>query len=671
MKKHPLGFLICLIGAPAYAASVDLEAPKTITAPKIEYNVKSEEIRTTGSTEIVNQSGQKLTLVDSYLSPTAESLSGDDLELWLGNHVYVSAETFERDGNDTVAHDALFTACEGCDPYGNAWEISATTFIHDSTEKMMYFHNSVFWVYGIPAFWWPYVELPDPSVKYKSGLLMPNIESTNKMGTQINLPVYISLSNTHDLTLRFSYLTQENPLFHAEHRLNTHHGQFRTTGSFTHNKAGEDRWHIFNNDVIELGEYARATMYLERASDKTYLQKYGFYDDQPYLDSGAKLELFGQSSYVVADMHIFQELRSTGGNHSIPSGDILPNIRAVHQTLPFYKETYATFGADILGISGGGTSNQRVIGMAAVTSPWTLWGGNRITLNLSGRYDIYNFSNTEMIDGDVYSGLKTRFLPSGYVEWGLPLFRAGENWTHILEPRARLTVMREVEDAQFSLNTDSAGTFLSDTSLFSSNRFAGLDLWENGTFADYGLRYAAYRGTRDGFEIFLGQSYDFSDRVVSDSNSGFHDGLSDYVGRISYTRGGLFNLASRFRVGEEDFSLRHMETTAHIGGSQTFINIGHLWSAKFIDVQNATNDTHEMIAGAGLGLSDRWSLRFNATYNLAEKQFQRHSGGIYYNHPCYYLSLEYRRDNSSKYDYVGTTTFQFRFGMSIDGKQYR
>ncbi len=670
IKRTHILFFLCM-GTPAWAASINIDEPKTIIAPKIEYNVKSDEIRTTGQTEIVNQSGQRLTLNDSYLAPTAESIQGQDIELWLGNHVYVSARNFTRDGADTVAHHAMFTACEGCDPFGNAWEISASTFVHDAADKTMAFHNSVFWIYGIPAFWWPYFEMPDPSVKYKSGLLMPSFESTNKMGTQFNLPVYISISDTHDLTLRFSYLTQENPLFHGEHRLNTTHGQFRTRGSFTHNKAGENRWHIFNDDVIELGDYARASVFLERASDKTYLQKYGFYDAQPYLDSGAKLELFGISSYAVADMHIFQELRSTSLNHSIPSGDILPNIRAVHQTEPFFYETYATFGTDVLGISGDGTSNQRMIGMAAITSPWTLWGGNRLTLNVSGRYDIYNFHNTEMVDGDIYSGVKTRFLPSAYAEWGLPLYRANKDWIHIIEPRARLTVMREIQDAQFSLNTDSAGTFLSDTSLFSSNRFAGMDLWENGTFADYGVRYAAYQGTDQSFEIFLGQSYDFSDRVVSDPNSGFHDGLSDYVGRISYNRASWINLASRFRISEENLSLRHTETSAHIGTSRNFINIGHLWSAKFIDVQNASDDTHEIIAGAGLQLSDRWSLRFAATYNLTENQFQRNSGGIFYNHPCYYLSLEYRRDNSSKYDYVGTTTFQFRFGMSIDGKQYK
>ncbi|MBD5388793.1 LPS-assembly protein LptD [bacterium] len=670
MKKYGIAFLTACWAGPVMAAGVDVNASKTIVAPKIEYNVKSQSIQTSGPTEITNASGQRMTLRDTYLTQNAASVSGDDLELWLGQHVYVSADQIVRNTDETVARHALFTACDGCDPFGNAWEITSTTFVHDMSTHMMAFYNPVFWIYGVPALWIPFYEMPDPSVKYKTGLLMPDIKSTNKMGTQINLPIYISISDTHDLTLKLSYLTHENPLFHAEHRLNLAHSEFRTQGSFTHNRDGENRWHIFNNDVIELGEYARASVFLERASDKTYLQKYGFYDAQPYLDSGAKLELFGVSSYAVADMHIFQELRKSSKTYATPSGDILPNIRALHQTDPFFYETYATLSGDVLGISGSDTSNQRLIGMAGITSPWTLWGGNRLTLNLSGRYDIYHFDNTQMIDGDMYSGVRMRFLPSAYAEWGLPLMRSGSKWLQIIEPRARLTWMRQTDRSQFAMNNDSAGTFLSDTTLFSANRYPGLDLWENGTFADYGVRWAAFDGATQKIEVFLGQSYDFTDRDDIDPNSGFNDGLSDYVGRVSYQYQSWLQLANRFRFDQDNLSLRHMETSAYIGSGRTYARLGHIFNARFIDANTMDQDLHEVVVGAGVGLSDRWSVRWNGTYNVTYDTFQQHSGGIFYNHPCYYLSVEYHRDNAVKDDYVGNTTYQFRFGMSIDGKQY-
>lgn len=672
MKKltvYCLSFMV-LYCTGAHALSVNINEPRTIIAPRIEYDLNSETIKTIGATEITNTSGQRLTLENSEITQKGEQLSGNDIKLWLGNHVYIESDNIVRDDYLTIANRATFTACDDCDSYGNAWQISTYKILHNNNSRMLNFFSPVLRIYDIPVLWWPYFEMPDPGVKYKTGFLTPDLESTNKMGTQINLPFYLSLSDTHDMTFTLSYLTQENPLFQVQHRLNTNHSEFRTQGSFTHNRAGENRWHIFNDDVIELGEHARATIFLERASDKTYLQKYGFYEDQPYLDSGAKIELFGQSSYVIADAHIFQELRNVSGGWAAPNGNILPNIRAIHQTAPLYGETYATFSADVLGISGNGTSTQRMIGDVRLTTPWTLGAGNRLTASVSARYDLYHFNNTEMVNGNLFSGFKNRFLPSGYLEWGLPLYRPASKWTQILEPRARITFMRHMDEDELALNNDSAGTILTDSTLFSTNRLSGFDLWENGTYADYGLRWAAFSDTGDNFEVFLGQSYDFTERPSIDLNSGFHNGLSDFVGRVSYNNMKWLNVATRFRLNQKTLALNHMETTASIGGTQNFLNIGHIWSQNLDNELVGNNDVNEAIVGAGIQLTNRWALRWNAIYNMTQGQFMRHTGGVFYNHPCYYLSVQYRHDNAIKEDYVGNTTFQFKFGMAINGQRY-
>ena len=611
-----------------------------------------------------------MTLRDSYITKDGKNLSGGDIQLWLGQHVYLESKNAERDGDITIAHDAEFTACKNCDSYGEAWDITASKVKHNIESRMLYFYNMVFWTYDFPILWLPYLDMPDPGVKYKSGLLIPNLESTNNMGTQINIPIYINFSNTHDATLTLSYLTSENPLFQLNHRLNMPHSEFRTDASFTHNREGDNRWHIFNDDIIELGENARATIFLERASDKTYLQKYGFYNEQPYLDSGAKIELFGQSSYVIADAHYFQELRDASGIYATPNGNILPNIRGVYQTAPLFADTYATFVGDVLGITSDDVYSQRLIGEARVTSPWTIWGGNRITASIATRYDIYNFHNETMVDGGIYSGIKNRFLPSGYLEWDLPFIRPGENWIQTIEPRARLTLMRHIQESQFALNNDSAGALLSDATIFSNNRFSGLDLWENGTFADYGIRWAAFNQDGRSMEIFLGQTYDFTKREDTDLNSGFHNGQSDYVGRIAYNNTKWLDIYSRFRLSQQDMSLRHIETNLVLGTSRNFLNVGHIWSQQFIDLQTQAEYTHEFAGGIGFAITNRWSVRWNAIYNVTEDMFQQHSGTIYYEHPCYYFSIGYRRDNAIKDDYVGNTTFQFRFGISIDGQHY-
>ena len=678
MRYLLLSLPIFIISSNAFALGVNLDEPKTIKSDTIEYNLKTRELKTSGNTEMTNSAGQKIKVDTISLTENASQMQANNIELWLGSHVYVRAEEIVRTPPETIAKHAVFTACDGCDDFGNAWEISGNEIIHDSDEKMLYFHNAAFWLYNgkIPLLWLPYYEMPDPSVKYKTGFLNPSFNSTNSMGTQINIPFYISISDHHDLTPTFSYLTQENPLFQLEHRLNLTHSEFRTKGSFTHNKAGKNRWSIKNDDKIELGEHARATIFIDRTSDKTYLQKYGFYDYQPYLDSGAKLELFGQTSYVVADTHIFQELREPVGNQIMTSGNILPNIRGVYQSNPIFKETYLNISGDILGVSSSHSASQRIIGMAQIVSPWTLWGGNRITLSASSRYDIYNFDKTTIYDGDdvinSYSGAKTRFLPSAYAEWSLPLYSVSGKWTYILEPRARITVMEHTKSKYiYAYNNDSAGRFLSDTTLFSNNRYAGMDIWENGNFADYGARWAAYNDNHN-IEVFMGETYDFNTSKKEEFNeNGFRNGFSDYVGRLSYSNNNNFNISNRFRVDRDKMSLRHIENTLNLGKNNTFFTLGHLWDSQPIDSYSYTDkDTHELIVGGGLQITKRINVREYVYYNIYDHVFQRHTGGVYYNHPCFYLALQYLRDNSIKDDYVGGTTIHFKFGMSIDGKHY-
>ena len=153
-------------------------------------------------------------------------------------------------------------------------------------------------------------------------------------------------------------------------------------------------------------------------------------------------------------------------------------------------------------------------------------------------------------------------------------------------------------------------------------------------------------------------------------NSGFHNGRSDYVGRIGFNNSSWLDVSGRVRFDRDSFDLRHAETSARFGDNQTFFTVGHIWARQLTNIGSEENDTNEAIASAGLKITDRWSLRFDAIYNWTEENFLRHSGTLFYNHPCYYFSIGYRRDNAVHEDYQGNTTVQFRFGMSIEGQHY-
>jgi lipopolysaccharide assembly outer membrane protein LptD (OstA) len=285
------------------------------------------------------------------------------------------------------------------------------------------------------------------------------------------------------------------------------------------------------------------------------------------------------------------------------------------------------------------------------------------------RYDVYNFDNVEMVDTEQFTGVKTRILPRGYAELGLPLMRGGEEWTQTLEPRARITTMRRLNEPVFAMNNDSAGAFLSDATLFSGNRFSGLDLWENGTYADYGLRWAAFDKNMQNVEVFVGQTYDIGYDGDTDPNSGFKNGASDYVGRVTYDSGGLFGANTRFRFDENDFHLRHIETSARLGTLRNNINIGHIWATQFIDAQTLDKNINEATGGFKAYMTGRLGVNAFAIYNMTDGFIQRYSSRVFYDHPCYMLAFEVHQDNAVKEDYKGETIFRLQFAIKITGEK--
>ena len=55
------------------------------------------------------------------------------------------------------------------------WQVKAARIIHDEGEKMIYFENARLEFFGMPIAYMPYFSTPDPTVKRKTGFLMPII----------------------------------------------------------------------------------------------------------------------------------------------------------------------------------------------------------------------------------------------------------------------------------------------------------------------------------------------------------------------------------------------------------------------------------------------------------------------------------------------------------------
>ena len=89
------------------------------------------------------------------------------------------------DGNYTVFHNGVYTACEPCkdDPKKPPkWQVKAARIIHDQGEKMIYFEDARLEFFGVPMAYLPYFSAPDPTVKRKTGVLTPSYSTSSVYG---------------------------------------------------------------------------------------------------------------------------------------------------------------------------------------------------------------------------------------------------------------------------------------------------------------------------------------------------------------------------------------------------------------------------------------------------------------------------------------------------------
>ena len=107
-------------------------------------------------------------------------------------------------GNFTVFHNGVYTACAPCkdDPKKPpVWQVKAARIIHDQGEKMLYFEDASLEFFGHPIAWMPYFSAPDPTVKRKTGVLVPSITSSSVYGQSLEVPYYWALAPDYDATL--------------------------------------------------------------------------------------------------------------------------------------------------------------------------------------------------------------------------------------------------------------------------------------------------------------------------------------------------------------------------------------------------------------------------------------------------------------------------------------
>jgi LPS-assembly protein len=207
----------------------------TVEADKVIYDQRTKRLRAEGNARITESDGKVsygefLDLSDDYRDGFIDSLrleTPDDTRM-------AAARADRTEGNYTVFQSGVYTACEPCrdDPRKPPlWQVKAVRIIHNESEKMMYFEDARIEFFGVPLAWVPYFSAPDPTVKRKTGFLMPIVTTSTVYGFAVETPYYVALAPNYDFTISPRFTTTQGPLVRGEWRQRFENGDLTIRGA--------------------------------------------------------------------------------------------------------------------------------------------------------------------------------------------------------------------------------------------------------------------------------------------------------------------------------------------------------------------------------------------------------------------------------------------------------
>ncbi len=661
---------------------------RVILADRISYGQRSDTLSASGNVRIIEPSGE--ILFTNYLELRNGLKDGliKKIQILLSDNSRIAANSAIRSGGNKIEmRNAVYSPCDICkeNPKKSPlWQIKAKRVVHDRDAKKIEYHSAIMEIGGVPIIYTPYFSHPDPSVKRKSGFLIPNIGSTTHTGIFTQIPYFITLDDDKDITFNPILTTKEGLFLSGEYRQQFNNGKFKISGSLVNSdlqiskntngsnirKNNYARGHIFAKGDFDINNTWRSGFDINLASDQTYLKKFKFWNTAGNsLTSNIYAEAFSQRSYVSVNAYKFQDLR-TGHRPNTPK--ILPMLDYNGMGNMDKLGGRWSIDANFRGLKRADSANSlRMSAIGGYQVPFTSASGYVTTLSANIRSDLYytkHNSITDNLDRAVKDGTDFRLHGNIGVDWRYPLVRKYQSGYQIFEPVVSLFVAPDSDIKKNIRNEDSTVIESDDTNLFSANRAPGLDIIEGGIRAVYGFKIANYFKEGGLLSAFIGQSYKFNNETPQFTNvTQIEKHRSDILGRVTFNSDKFIDLRYRFAIDERQYKFNRNE----LGFDFDIMAVNFSGDYTYISNSSNVNKTaiEEIKLSANRKIGEYWSINGHITKDLTSGGKIRKSGlGIKYEDECLVLSGNIDRDYTKNLNYTSSDSFFLRITFKTLGE---
>lgn len=649
-----------------------LQGNNILTADSITYYQASDKVVAEGNVSMLQPNGDVFFADKAELKDAMKRAVISDFKARLAdNSVLVANSAKKINAATTQLESASYTPCNLCKGVSPFWQMNASKVTVNDYDERVHYEDAVLEFSGVPVFYAPFLSHPTPDASAKSGFGLPSFSNDAFLGAVAKAPYYWRIDEDKDVTLTPWVSSIEGPLLEADYRQLRDHGNYQLQGSITNPQARdaagneesgrEIRGHIFALGNEQVADNTYVGFDVKRATDDTYLRRYGFGGQQALFSRGYAEYAQGRN-FALAEAVTIQGLRSADENRTIPL--VLPILQAYYETPASVNGTRYHLAADAQALSRDEGVDQRRFSITpGVTVPFISEGGQVITASARLRQDIYDGDSITRDSGQTFSGTTTRTLPQAALEWRYPLINTLARGALVVEPVLLGVAQTTSNNPDTISNEDSRLLELTDTNLFSINRVPGLDLFDSGTRVAYGVRSHYYDTSGVSLDGLLGQNYDVSGETPFPNSTREGTRFSDIIGRVSATYQPV-SLAYRFATDTEDGSFNRNEI--EFGFTKPWLSFNG--SYRTLKNNRFLPDSREGIFNTVLPLTDNWSVYGGVRNDFELDRLVTSNAGLVYKNECFNFALNALRINARDRDLEPTNQITFTVGLKNLGE---
>lgn len=635
--------------------------PYKLTATRVTYNQDTDVFTANGSVELREPNGNVLQSATLELKSKFKLGFARHLKALLTNDVTITADYAKRiDGGITIFEHAHYTACKNCETKSGdpLWELVSDQTTHLSVEKDLIHINPRLKIGGVTVAGLPYLRMADPSVKRRTGWLIPKAHFGREYGAAIETPYFWAIAPDKDITFRPRWTLYQGPLADAEYRQRTASGHFRARAygvhEFSPKRTGEDNHN--RGALTSSGEFTLNPDWTwgwngTAVTDRTFLRDYDL-DDRDISQNEVYLKGLWNRDYVSAQALNFGALSTSVDAGSLPTA--LPYLTGEH----YFDQNIAggelklnwsaySISRDDSGLpfseAAHGTSQSRATADLQWKSRYVSDAGILLTPFANLRSDFYttnNLADPTVLGGERKQETTTRILPSAGFDARYPWINNYDYGQGIFSPVFQFIAADNAKDQNHISNEDAITLNFDNSSLFLEDRFTGFDKYESGVRTNVGLTYS-FLGNNGGFlKASAGESFHLAGRNSFVTGSGLDGSKSDLVAALTFQPWDELSLSYQVRAEEDLSAVNRQEAFGSLTFDSFSVNAGYINIAaepaygRLLDEQWAEAD-------ARVALSQGWYLFGGTRYDIENSYFARQTLGLEFDCDCMNFKMSY------------------------------